>query len=116
MGTRVKSRLKAKPSDDRGPSHFIKQWRKFRKMTQEKLADEIGVAVSTISQLESGKQGYSQATLEALAEALQCDPADLLMRNPTQADPLWAIWDGLDAPARNQLTEIASTFKRTGTP
>lgn len=108
MGTRVKSRLK----NQERRRHFIKEWRKHRELTQDQLADRIGVAVSTISQLESYKQGYSQATLEALAEALRCEPADLLMRNPQSEDALWSIWEDLDQPSRNQVTEIAKTFRR----
>jgi transcriptional regulator with XRE-family HTH domain len=108
MGTRVKSRLK----NTERRRHFIKEWRKYRELTQDQLADRVGVAVSTISQLEGSKQGYSQATLEALAEALRCEPADLLMRNPLQGDALWSIWEDLDQPAREQVTEIAKTFRR----
>ena len=108
MGTRVKSRLKS-PQKRR---HFIKEWRKHRGLTQEQLAERIGVAVSTISQIETMKQGYSQPTLEALADALQCEPADLLMRDPSREDALWSIWESLEPAQRNQITEIAKTFRR----
>lgn len=108
MGTRVKSRLK---NQERRRT-FIKEWRQHRGLTQDQLADRIGVATSTISQLEKGRQGYSQATLEALAEALQCEPADLLMRNPLKEDAMWSIWEALDPPAKNQVLEIAKTFRK----
>lgn len=111
MGTRVKSRLK-NPQRRR---HFIKEWRKFRGLTQEQLAERIGVAVSSISQLETMKQGYSQPTLEAIADALDCEPADLLMRNPTQPEAIWSIWETLDQPAKNQAIQILETFRKTGT-
>lgn len=78
MGTRTK----LKPSDDGKPRHFIQQWRLRKGMTQEELASAVNMAVSTISQLENGKQGYSQATLEAVAAALDCTPADLISRPP----------------------------------
>lgn len=108
MGTRVKARIN-QPQRRR---HFIKEWRKHRKMTQEQLAERIGVAVSTISQLETMKQGYSQPTLEAIADVLDCEPADLLMRKPGGDGPVWSIIESLDAPAREQIAEIAKTFKR----
>lgn len=111
MGTRVKSRLK-EPQRRR---HFIKEWRKFRGLTQEQLAERIGVAVSTISQLETMKQGYSQPTLEAIADALGCEPADLLMRNPGQPNEIWSIWETLDQPQKIQAVRILETFKKTGT-
>lgn len=66
------------------PRHFIKEWRKYRGMTQEQLASALGYAVSSISQLENGKQGYSQAILEALGVILQCTPAELLSVNPIE--------------------------------
>lgn len=107
MGTRVISRLKQPRR-----RHFIKEWRVYRELTQTQLAERVGVAVSTISQLETGKQGYAQPTLEAIAEALQCEPADLLMRDPSKEDALWSIWEGLDQPQRAQIVEIAKTFRR----
>lgn len=113
MGTRVKSRLKQQRR-----RHFIREWRRHNNLTQAQLAERIEVAVSTISQLESGQQGYSQATLEALAEALNCEPADLIMRRPPSDDDddsqLWSIWEGLEQPQRHQIVEIAKTFRRTG--
>lgn len=78
MGTRTKTTL----GRDGAPKHFIREWRKYRQLNQEQLAGRLNVAVSTISQIETGKQGYSQPTLEALAEALSCSPADLLSVNP----------------------------------
>lgn len=117
MGTRVKSRLK-EPQRRR---HFIKEWRKFRGLTQEQLAERVGVAVSSISQLETMKQGYSQPTLEAIADALQCEPADLLMRKPPNKDDpdpnngIWSIWENLDQPAKIQAIQILETFRKTGT-
>ncbi|AAL49625.1 unknown [Sinorhizobium phage PBC5] len=83
MGTRSKIQM----SPEGKPRHFIKEWRKHRRMTQEQLASAVGSAVSSVSQLESGKQGYSQATLEALAVVLQCSPADLLSVNPIEGLP-----------------------------
>lgn len=76
MGTRRTT----KPQER--PRHFIREWRKFRHLTQQKLADRIGSSVSTISQLENGQQGYSQALLEELASALSCEPWDLLNVDP----------------------------------
>lgn len=77
MGTRRTVR-----QQQQRPRHFIRQWRKFRHLTQQQLADRIGSSVSSISQLENGQQGYSQAILEALAVALACEPWDLLNVDP----------------------------------
>lgn len=80
MGTRRKSTI----GKNGTPRHFIREWRKFRGLNQEQLAARLDVAVSTISQLETGKQGYSQPMLEALADALSCAPSDLLAVNPSK--------------------------------
>ncbi|MCA1490119.1 helix-turn-helix transcriptional regulator [Ensifer sp. NBAIM29] len=79
------------------PRHFIKEWRKYRRLTQEQIASALGYAVSSLSQLENGKQGYSQAILEALGEVLQCTPAELLSVNP------------LDQPQEDQSREAVGS-------
>lgn len=64
------------------PRYYFKEWRKHIGLTQEQLAERVGLTASSISQLESGKQGFTDSTLEALAWALGCEPHDLLGRNP----------------------------------
>lgn len=61
---------------------FLRQWRDFRGMTQEQLAEAIGQTPPSISQMENGKQGFTDKSLAALATALQCTPAELLAVNP----------------------------------
>lgn len=51
-------------------------------MTQEQLAEAIGVTSGAISQLENGIINYTQPTLESIALALGCAPSDLLGRDP----------------------------------
>lgn len=62
--------------------HYLREWRKYRSLTQERLAERIDATPSTISQLENGLINYTQPTLEALADALNCEPGDLLSRDP----------------------------------
>ncbi len=66
------------------PKHFIKAWRTFRGLTQERLAERMGVSPGLISQLENGITSYTQQTLEAAAFAMICEPWDLLMRDPSK--------------------------------
>lgn len=65
-------------------SHFIHAWRKYRRLTQEQLAERIDMTSGAISQLENGIINYTQPTLEAIADALGCQPGDLLSRMPDQ--------------------------------
>jgi transcriptional regulator with XRE-family HTH domain len=96
--------------------HFVRQWRKFKNLTQEQLAERIGVTPGTISQLELGRINYTQPMLEKLSEEFGCKPGDILNVDPTVDKAMWSIWETLDVPARNQVAEIAETFQRkTGT-
>lgn len=56
-----------------------------------------------LSNIETGKTGYNQETLEAIAAALQCDPADLLMRNPTDPEAIWSLWETARPAQRKQI-------------
>jgi transcriptional regulator with XRE-family HTH domain len=94
---------------------FLKQWRKHRGYTQERLAEMVGMSPGYFSDLEKGNRRYNQDHLEALAEALRCTPADLIIRDPSDPDGIWSVWDDLSAPQRTQVVEIAKTLKRTGT-
>ncbi len=66
-------------------SHFIREWRKHRRITQEELADRIGQTSGAISQLENGIINYTQPTLEAIATALGCKSGELLLGPPDDA-------------------------------
>jgi transcriptional regulator with XRE-family HTH domain len=68
--------------------HYIAPWRKFRGLNATRLAERLGMSKSWVSRLESGEGKYTQETLEAIADALQCEPADLL--RPPPVDPILA--------------------------
>jgi transcriptional regulator with XRE-family HTH domain len=87
--------------------HFIRQWRDHRGLTQERLADRVDLSVGAISQLENGIIPYTQATLEAIASALSCEPADLIMRDPTKQSAIWSIWDQATSAQRQQIEAVA---------
>lgn len=55
---------------------YLKEWREFRQLTQEQLADRIGISRVMVSKIERGLNPYHQAFLEAAAAALMCEPAD----------------------------------------
>jgi transcriptional regulator with XRE-family HTH domain len=87
--------------------HFIREWRQFRGYTQERLANLVDMSVSSISQLERGQQGYTEESLAKLAEALGCEPADLLSRDPNKpADYLWRIVNGMGPTDQAQAIRL----------
>jgi len=50
-----------------------------RKMRSKELAEKVGITEQNLSLLKSGKvKGVRFSTLEAICEALQCQPGELL--------------------------------------
>lgn len=93
------------------PRHtFIKKWRKHRGLTQEQLAERLGLTQATIARIERGEISYTQPVLEAMAEALRCEPADLIMRDPSQPGSIWSIWDQIPVTQREQAAKVLQTF------
>jgi transcriptional regulator with XRE-family HTH domain len=94
---------------------FFKEWRIHRGLSQEQLADRLETSVPSISRIENGTQPYTQDVLEALAEALNTDPASLLMRNPEAPEGMWTIWDQAKTGERQLIEELARSVVKTGT-
>ena len=94
--------------------HFIREWRQHRGLTQEQLAALLDTTRANISRVENLKQGYTQDFLEACAIALSTDVASLLMRDPTDPEGMWSVWDQAKPGERRQIIAIAKTLVRTG--
>lgn len=95
---------------------YIRQWREFRNLTQEQLADRLEMTSSFLSMLERGQRGYTQETMEAIAYALQTDVASLLMRDPSDENAVWSIWEQAKPAERKMIVDIAKTITgKTGT-
>lgn len=123
-GMARKARPKSK-HERRKPT--IKAWRKHRDLTLARLSERLevmeGFQISDgqLSRIERGEQPWNQDLLEALARILQCEPADLIMRDPTRGpdglSPLWSVWEDLKPTPREVETaaEVIKTLRRTGT-
>jgi len=85
---------------------LLKEWRNYRGLTQARLADRAGVTQGLISQLENDRTDYSGEVLAALADALACTPADLLIRNPAQPDAVWSIMDNLRSASPEEREQV----------
>lgn len=99
-----------------GPkSTFIREWRKHRHLTLERVAARVGMTHGNLSKIERGLQPYDQPMLEALADALTTDVASLLTRNPLDPEGIWTIWDQIPQTERPRAIEVLKALTRTGT-
>lgn len=92
---------------------FIRAWRKKKGKNQAFLAEALDVSVATISQIENGEQGYKQEYLEGIAWALGCTPADLLVRDPSDPDAIWSLWDKAKPGQRKQIIGVIKGLLET---
>jgi transcriptional regulator with XRE-family HTH domain len=63
-------------------SHFLKEWRQYMGMTQGEFARYVGMSSSNYNYLEGGKIGYTQNSLEMIADKLEVTPATLISVDP----------------------------------
>lgn len=98
-------RVQVLPPLKRRPA-FIKQWRKFRKVTQAALAEAVGMSEGNLSNIENGKQPYIQDHLEAIARILHCEVADLILRNPQEPEGIQAMWSRAKPEQRQQIAKL----------
>src|SRR5262245_37560356 len=88
---------------------YFKEWRLYRGLTQQRLADRMNTTKANISRIESGKQAYTQDYLEACADALNIDPASLIMRDPSDPAAIWSLWEQAKPAQRQQI--VRATHK-----
>lgn len=86
----------------------LRNLRKYKKITQEKLAEMIDLDIRQIARLEAGKSLPSVTTLLKLCEVFNLTPNDLLLYDanikidPTKSD----IYDILQLAKSDQLELI----------
>jgi putative transcriptional regulator len=69
-----------------------------RRMTLTELADRIGMTLANLSILKTGKaRAIRFSTLDAICDALSCQPGDILQFQPAQAE------SERPAPARKRI-------------
>lgn len=102
--------------DKNGGPNYPREWRKFRRLTQQQLADKVGTNANMIQYLESGERGLSAKWLRRLAPVLDTTSGMILDHNPYELDSdIIDIWVTASNRERRQIAEIARTILRTGT-
>lgn len=94
---------------------FIRQWREKKGLSLDALAARVPMDKGNLSKVERGLLPYNQEMLERLSDALDTEPASLLMRDPSAPEPIWSIWDRAKPGQRLQISEVAAALVRTGT-
>jgi len=100
----------------RGPT-FLRAWRKYRKLTQETVAGEIGIDRTTVGRIETGELPYNQDFLEKAALLYGCDPEDLLAIDPLRPDPPKLVYDRLknaSPEAQRRAIAVLDALLKTG--
>lgn len=107
---------KGKGNEREGPLHFLREWREFRRMTQQQLADAVDTDKSVISLLESGGRGLSDKWARRLAPALHTTPGYLLDHDPEDLPTsILDIWADIPEENRDMAVRALEIFRRTGT-
>ncbi|MBY8826089.1 helix-turn-helix domain-containing protein [Sphingomonas colocasiae] len=110
---------------------YFKEWRSYRGLTQSaavariiELAgdtdpDDPGRRVpkteASLSRIENGKQPYTQAVLEVLADVYQTHPEYLISRDPTKEGKVLSILDHLTPDQYRQAEAVLEALARSGT-
>lgn len=94
---------------------YLREWRKFCKLSQETLADRLEIDRTTLSRIERGELPYNQDFLERAAVALGCEPEDILSRDPLRPDLPRLVYDKLkdvDIATRERVIDILDVMLR----
>lgn len=96
--------------------HFLVQWRRHRGLNQVQLAERLHITQGHLSKIENFKKPWDEDLLQLAADALQCAPVDILIRDPSMKEGIWSIWDNVPETNRDQALDVLRTFtRRTGT-
>lgn len=89
--------------------NYVREWREYRKLTQAQLAAASGLSDATISSIESGKRGYSDASLTAIARELQTTKAALLRGPPSEENEVLDLLESAPEEKRKLAIQVMKT-------
>lgn len=103
------------PDMPEAPPHYLREWRKFRQMTQDQLAAAVNTSKSVISDLERGQLQLSPKWLRRLAPVLQTQPGYILDHAPEDLDTdIIDIWAHIPDSDKATARRVLESFRRTG--
>lgn len=89
---------------------YLTEWRESRGLTQEQLADRLGVAGMTVSRWETGRAFCNTNVLGAIAEAYGIEPEDFY--NHPDSPSANALLRGQPREIREQVISIIKAIRR----
>jgi transcriptional regulator with XRE-family HTH domain len=98
------------------PPHYLREWRKFRHLTQQQLADAVGTSKTVVSEMERGNLQLSPKWLRKFAPVLRTQPGYIIDHDPEELDnDIIDIWSRIDLQDREQAARVLRSFVKTGT-
>ena len=95
---------------------YLREWRRLKPgRTLDVVAGELHMSQPQLGRIERGDSPYNQDLLEALALLYGCTVADLLMRDPTDPNAMWSIWDNAKPGEKRLIAAAAEAIVKTGT-
>jgi transcriptional regulator with XRE-family HTH domain len=93
----------------------IRKYRKARGMSQEQLAEKVGISVTHMSHIETGNTKLSLPVLVDISEALETKTDEILLEKPLDRTDIMGelseILEGCSTQQLNIITDIVKTVK-----
>jgi transcriptional regulator with XRE-family HTH domain len=89
---------------------YLREWRKHRGKTLVAVAESLHMSHSQLSRIERGDQPYNQELLEALADLYMCDVIDLIIRDPSDPEGIWTLWERAKPGDRQRIVAVADAL------
>jgi transcriptional regulator with XRE-family HTH domain len=92
---------------------YLREWREYRGLTQEQLASGVGMTKGRVSEIERGVRRYNETMVEKLAKELNCQPWELIGRDPSTTDGgISDLWARIRPEDRAQALRTLESFVR----
>jgi transcriptional regulator with XRE-family HTH domain len=93
----------------------IRKYRKARGMSQEQLAEKVGISVTHMSHIETGNTKLSLPVLVDISEALETKTDEILLEKPSCRTDIMGelseILEGCSTQQLNIITDVVKTVK-----
>lgn len=95
------------------PGHYIREWRNFRGMTQDEIAEKLQINKGLISKIERGVRRYNQDFLEQVAAVLKCRAFELIAGPPDEDRDILQHYLALGKDKRRDAVRLLSALSRS---